>query len=936
MAIAFGIKIILQDKGNPVSQDTDIGLYNVSGDNSEFRWIQNEITGLSTTWKYGMIVINGISKFSIEIDLRGGGNTSYPGSGSVSIVNIDNFKQTIEDASIVITGLKLEIWELGTGDHQKRVRTYFCEEPKWDTKKYVIPFKGGQSKRVANIVNVVSSAQYPYASPESFGKSVPATFGKLIPYADPDLEEITRNSIAKLVKTYDREDYTFSDAFFTGSEFTETKIFPLNARFINLGYQFSLRTDVPQSTPPSLFYTTYPENTYLKIIDGTGEGQIRKVDYYRTYANTEDLMVYVTDYFETELLDDDTGDGRSWGKLFTVNKRNDADHFVCDGFYNISDEKQTSGAEIYIANNDSRLESIAPYGYDIDVETDANNKLRIDPKVFDQGDLSNQDSFLILPVPTFYVPADEDLSVWSAPTYVKEDDGLYESGDAPTSISSNSIINLENAYDKDSTTYGRHTVSASDSGGSSFLCKALYFDMPTLPRNFEFDSCYIGLKARTELTTSAGMLRSFYILLRRFKLNYFSNTLYNGDPATEDEITYDDLPDFYYSDDPDTKNEYFYVNNSITTAYSGYSNAVFETEITSREIYDAYVQGTFLTYLLTSGVTSYTDVTDIYELAFIFKKSSNVDQIYSPMHGRVFAYTWDGRKTTTDLIDTPSEFLEHVCRLQNYQDTCDTPVTGWGLQYADLPLIATSGYGSFDDADLASVRDFEVAGQVYEYNDGYTDKLKNKICKEFVLANWQDKDGKERVIPIPNDALEPVYTVYMSDILDRTKIKLSQLPEKRIISEPVVKYNYNPVTSEYDDIIQITNSSAGSFSLSFASGIDNETKAEELWNACHSLSLRTHKLNKPTTDQTDLKWANGCGGYTISLNYLENWVNWQFTEEIVFPVHYNICASWEECTPINIVFSHYTNNTVKSALVEEIVVNPDPGYDCSVKAIIYR
>ena len=62
----FGIKIILQDKDNPVTENTGIGLYSVSGENSEFRWVQNSINGV-TDWKDQVISLGGIKPFSNEL-----------------------------------------------------------------------------------------------------------------------------------------------------------------------------------------------------------------------------------------------------------------------------------------------------------------------------------------------------------------------------------------------------------------------------------------------------------------------------------------------------------------------------------------------------------------------------------------------------------------------------------------------------------------------------------------------------------------------------------------------------------------------------------------------------------------------------------------------------------------------------------------------------
>jgi hypothetical protein len=84
-----------------------------------------------------------------------------------------------------------------------------------------------------------------------------------------------------------------------------------------------------------------------------------------------------------------------------------------------------------------------------------------------------------------------------------------------------------------------------------------------------------------------------------------------------------------------------------------------------------------------------------------------------------------------------------------------------------------------------------------------------------------------------------------------------------------------------------------------------------------------------------LTWANGEYAYSIAYHYLDRWAKWQFCEEIEFQTHYNIAASWQECTPINVLFSHQTNNISRSALVEECIINPNHPYDVMIRAIIY-
>lgn len=950
MSLCFGIKIILDDKSSPVSADSDLGLYNVTGDNSEFRWCQSDISGLSTTWKSGIIVQNGIKRFTKEIDLSDGGNSSYPGKGEVSVININKFWQECQSRNIVFNGLKLEIWELGTGDHQQRIRTYFCKEPSWNTKTFKIPFVGSHTKRVANIINIVNTIQFPFASQDTNNKSIPASFGKLNPIINNELNKMTRSSIAKLIRTDDKIFYRkYNDDYFTGSGYIETYIFPINsANDPATRYYTCDLHGIPSS---GITYYSI-DNVYVKVVDGTGTDQIRKVGL--LYTTSTQLIFKVDDFFETELNDDGTGEGRSWVQIIEIRRKYVLDHFQCKGFIDYNSILLLNGAEIYTYNETDGIQRIAPYGYEFINTTIPKMQLSINPIMYDQGDLDTQNSFLILPVENLRA-ANEDgeanLGVWNSDSEGWWDTVVPYSINYPSifchdiadmdrvTISNWDLSGFVNVTDKDKTTFLTSYYEGDVHAAGGVFYKVFYFELPELPPGFTFTDCYVCIKMST-VCDDVGY-GSPKIRLRRFK--YTVNIANFGVDENDSQLIYiNDLPDFYCVDSLDTYNENFFQVTDDAYNKAGYTNAVFDLGISSREEYETLIQGSLIfdrVYLVQSEPPGqqWTDDSKIYEIAIMFKKQSDItEHIYSPIQGRVFAYTWQGRKTTTDLITKPNDLLEHVCRLQNYSDTCDPPpISNWGLIYADEPLIATDGWGSFDDPDLISARALDVAGQVFEFDQGYTDKLKQGICKELLLANWQDASDYERVIALPNNKLDPVYTVQMSDILDRDKIKISEISENKIIAEPWVNYNKNPATNEFENSIRILHSSASTYSINYVPGALNDSDAQELWRGCHSLYLRVQRLNKPSIKQTNLQWANGDGAYTIAFNYLRNWINWQFNKEIDFPVHYNLAASWQECTPINLLFSHQTNNISRSALIEKIDMNPNPGYDMMIRAIMY-
>ena len=942
MSQCFGVKIILDDKNNPVAADSDVGLYNVANENSEFKWIQNAITGLSG-WKEGMIIQNGLERFSISIDLRNGGNTSSPGSGSVTIKDNNKFQDILSSKGINLQGLKLEIWYFnydGGNTTSTRIRTYICCEPSYTNKDYKIPFKGGQEKRRANILNVISTLQYPYASNDTIGKVIPATFGKLIPLIDDNTEKIVRSSFAKFIRTYDKvESKYYNDSFFTGSEYTDTVSFPvITLPIVPNVYEFETRGTI--LTYP---IAIYPVDTYVKIVDGTGKDQIREVTEFHIYSDRVSFIV--NDYFETELLNADSGDGRSWIQFFKIFRRYDCDHWPCVGFRDSNGNQLTNGAEIYTHTDEDGFSRIAPYGYEFNGVNEAKNQIEIDPKLFDQGDIDSQNSYMILPVENLRAGNDADLTNWGLPLLLKlAYDGLY-AADAPDSITSNTLSNIPYATDKDINTYFSFLTEVHQDTGSFDIEKVLYFELPEIPKGFTFSECYLAIKTNIifSQTPSALAGHSLALRIRKFKYSRLDITLHGLHiPSLTCDHIIDDIPDFYYLTNPNTGCENFFriVNTSDLT--SGYNNStiLFKLNIADIDSYNTYMQCMLIeSFAGDAGsefALEFSDELRINEIAIMFKKESDIkSNIYTPFHGRNFASTWEGIKTASDLIEKPIDIFEHVCRLQNYQDTCPTSISGWGLQYAIEPLIATSGYGSLYDPDLITVRNYYASCQITEYDKGYTDEVKFKLCKDFVIANWQDNDGKERAIALPESKLSSVYTITLDDILDRNSVKINELPQESIYSEPFVKYDKNSATDEYESIMQIKNTSASVYVSDYVVGIRDNTDKIDLWNSCHSLAMKCHQLNKPPSSVTDLQWANGQGSYTIALNYLKSWIKSQFYSEIEFQTHFNIAGSWGECTPFNVVFSQQTNNISRSCLVEECSINPNPPYDEMIRGIMY-
>lgn len=962
----FGIKIILQDKDNPVTEDESFGLYNVTNDNSEFKWSQNDILEISD-WKAGMIIENGIEPFSVEIDLRIGGNISYPGNGSVTVKNNDMFHKFLKDNNIKISGLKLEIYLLYHNDFDNQeilYRTYKCLEPNYNSKKFTIPFKGMQDNRKSNILNIVSTAQFPDASKNTINKTIPAVFGKMYPLFDTTRNisasfnvPAIRSTIAKGIRISDQEiDSTYNNSVFDiNGLFPDIKEFPVvyDASIGEKSGTLEVIFECKGNANTTLLL--FPEDTYVFVTSGIGKGQFRKCFFIQQTSggtNPNIFTALIEDYLETD-LEDQRGTNQSWIKFIVLKRDYYFDHFPCKSFIDENGNDITQNPKIFTIE-DNAIEQAMDFGYESKNVSTNNNIVEIKPLLC-TNDINTINSVIIKPVIEAYALITADLSAWNKSGESWGEDyelttvgsgygyGLYHHHDygSPASISGYpttfSMINdrLSNTW----LDYNLDIVWGVNEPRELLRC--IGFTLPSQPIA-DWNDLYIGIKMTIDTNDQEVMpswLSHFKIMLRKWK---YGVTAVDGlNIQTANSCYVGNVPDFYFTNEPVNLNYDFFHEMETETwqdSFTGYK--IFKIPDIDRTNYGSFVEG-LIVNCMEKGLSGDADLTHnlfrLYELAFIFKKGNqDISQaILTPIKGRIFDSSFTGRKTPTDLIEKPIDLFEHVCRLQDYRDTCSIPTVGWGLHYAIEPLIATSGFGSFDDVSLLNARNYYTACQLLYYDDGYTDKLKQKICSDFDLANWQDASGNERVIALPNNKFAPVHTITLDDILDRNKIEVKPLTEDMIFAEPFVKFNKNAANGEYDDMMYIKNTSASVYNTSYVSGIQNENDAFDLWNSCHSLALLCHKVNKPPVEMTELTFANGDGAYTIAFNHLRNWINWQFGEEIFFETHFNIAGSWQECTPFNVLFSHQTNNISRSALVEQSTVNPNHPYDVMIKAIMY-
>lgn len=940
----FGIKIILDDKAAPVSENFEIGLYNVTGSNSEFRWIQNDIIGV-TNWKSGMIVKGGIKPFSIEIDLRRGGNPSMAGNGGVVIQNIQSFWKTIQDAGIIITGCKAEIY-IFNGTTPTKYRNYICENPSWNSKEYSIPFKGIQEYRRTNLIKEITSTEFPKAIEETIGKKIPLTIGKNFPEYDLN-NNITRNSVAKGVRTANKLNTSiYTNAYFTnGAVHSELIDFPIvdvyspnSSPYID----FELNGTVNESIIVPSAVLNPVDNTFIFISSGKAKGIYVKV-YAFLYRTTTTIQVLLSDYMST-LPENQLGSDPSWFRFVIIDREYNFDFYPCKSFLDIGGNEITQNPKILSYDSNNKLTRLMDNGFESKGLGTGTNKIAVNPLLY-VDDLDSPEGATCIPVLNIYPYTASNLSVWNGSgendwtTREKKIDGVY-SGSSSLDIAAGTVINPTYGFNRISTDTLEFDVTVKQNSSDALYNIVLGFTLPEPPET-EYDEVYIGLKmvSKSDRYSSIHVPSSdssFRVQLRRWKYGIARalNTTKLKE-NTADGGTVNDIPDFYYLDVVDTGNRGFL---QPATPYGGSGDyydlitglSVFQFDGVNSTNYKSYVEGLLVWGRYILFPDGGLDTIRLTDLCMIFKKTgqSIKDAVFSPFSGRIFNSTFGGRKTASDLIEKPIDVLEHICRLQNWHDTSIVPTLGWGLAYGDGALIRTSGRGSFDTIGLPTVA---LCAQLQE--DGYTDELKRNITKVFNLANYQDNTGAECVEKLSGAWGIPAYTVTLAEIMERTEIELIEPDPQTLYAEPYVNYSINSASGEFERKIKIRNTLAAAYSTSFAEGISGQDAADA-WGACHTIALKTRMINEPPEDLTDLKFANGANADEIATNYLLDWTAWQGKTEISLPLHLNIVSSWTECERFNLNLPQQTAGELKQCIVEKIVIDPNPPYKATVKALI--
>ena len=970
-----GIKIFLKSK---YVENKSIGLLdNATTATSDIRLIEQETAGTSELYMHGVLAAEGIGERSWSSDLSRGGAVATIESVSVEWDNTAQYFKSLQNLSIAIHGCKAHIVEFS-----KNVATGVVTETvvyrgiakvtQWNETDYRVEVESDD--RDANVSTQIDATTYPDASDDIVGNAIPVTFGTIDKaMLTRTADKITKYTGSEIKSTiFDPTDAMVFPVYSSSGT-------PALSYYLMLGNQVGAGVPTTLNLAGKYLYVVQGGSVGPSGDDYTGE--YRKIASYMTTSNR--VLVALEAPFPKTLSESTTalGDNQAWVSIVDLPKAYDLDVWKCKNFLDDAGAPTSTSLKVYSFSYTKTVEmGLVSAAADISNKTyvvreyankftllpnasftpNANkNKLTVESIRFVDNDPDNIDYFTVLPVVNPMVNTAVDLAVWdidgsSDHHNYKLDhrgNGLYYTNTSSPTIQAiiknyfdNSIVsqtgNVTDLVDFDGSTGMQFKIitpsTPSHLYGYPNCCFSLLFDFPELPDGFEWDDAYIIIKGDTSLLatgTGAEMSANFWggsnckFMYRKF-IGYATQCVAESYTSKLDHAyNINDLPSFYASNTGYSNNENFYCDNASTNPLplNVMGIAQLNMNLTGLDKYNSIYQGCVNIHNIWNinyvARESATWIVNVQELAICFRKKNSIKKnVFSYASGRVRDAAWRAGKVATDLLESPGDVIEHLCRLENWQDETST-VYNWGKAYCAEALIKTSGAGSFDDSELAGTNALAIARQITDYDSAWVNNLKQSICQQFGLGQYRNATGYECLAYIVDKAAStPTDTITLADIPDGMEPGEVQEPRAEDVYcyNLQFKYNYNYGSQKYDGLVTITNTQAASYDPAYVTGYTGGLK-EALWTYAHLLFLKYGNVKQPPTEMTELSWVRN--------EALAGWIafyvlRWQGKRRIQVPVVYSKVKTWDIFKHILLNLPHQTDGVDFECVIEKIKHDP--------------
>jgi len=509
------------------------------------------------------------------------------------------------------------------------------------------------------------------------------------------------------------------------------------------------------------------------------------------------------------------------------------------------------------------------------------------------------------------------------------------------------IVDYSRCNDKNAHTYIETNING---GVSAYGGVALTGYMPTFPRRFLFDSLYIGVHSYIEPFAGTINGAKMYVAVKGW--GGIRKMVTDGKDTGDDDARYQNLPDWYYQTNvPDDASKWFWSEIDDTVGseevLSGYVSYPIPLNTQTEAAFKRIQEFLLFCELHASGQGSGLRYR-LYEVAAIFKKTLSIaDALYAPVYGREFQSSWDGRKTDSAPILNPIDAIEHILRLQNWSELTAASFD-WGKQYSIAAIDTGSSEGGFDYEGLAGSKEYEIAWQLHNYADTWSDSMVRDLCRQFFLCQFQDPiTAEERITFFADKAYTtPTTTITLDDIIG--PIRDVQGPQmKGIYPEPVMRYGFNHGSNDFDKVIRITRTSEDVYDSSYVIGLSGTT-AELMWTRGHVLWNAFRQIEEAPDTLVD---CPAIARDEDAIQRLDTWFTWMGAvntdgtpagvvfspkKRIGFSVPYDLGKDWFLTQHHNLQLPHQTDDVVTEFAIERLEKNLTAGDELvTVEVILY-
>lgn len=635
--------------GSRYTERAEIGLYTPAVGNSEIRWSEAPLTGVSETYNPSMLIKNGIGGLSSSLEDTYGGNQETVNDINFSVTGAAQLPLRLQELNIQPSGKTVEYIEfIGTDADSDSVSitvmsTFTIED--MDGNEFDTKFTAKSSfvyKRNKLLAIRLSTSTFP----DAVGEVIPVTFGR----SDP-----ANGRFFKVPRIEYRNDTLALEDFIGTGDPGKITLFPAYAQG-DADECDVLAGEETYNNPVSLV------GMYVKNVEGDQEensGVIRRISSYSlagvpVSGYPDQLAIHFTfsEYFP-KVIDSYHFGSLTWKAFLSIIDallRYALDYAPCECFL--------GGIDFYVRSDENMIR-VADVGATQAVSNIPDYQLSVSISSEEVGDVS---SFKIIPVAGLepYLNADSGLELYGLPTYHHPLDtsndpvaGLFVEDSSGMSGQYQPVISGPSDFgDRDYDTYYRYFVYANGAEDNAHALNyyiALKVTFPEIDTSIEFDKVYLGIRMNSAYENfNAGIIFNesgkFEVMHRRYyggAVKPIENTdvMYRVF-AGRNEVVTDSLPDDYYMENaPSTKNKPFYYMEGPTdlgvgpnpNRVTGYKS--FDLQLSDREAYDNTYEVIILLYRWQEqdGTPVYTrDITDIHELAIIFEKNITIgEELYA-------------------------------------------------------------------------------------------------------------------------------------------------------------------------------------------------------------------------------------------------------------------------------------------------------------------